>query len=122
MGFKYCKEGHIMDPSWKICPVCLSPLAGWIIVMNEDEKANSFYTLHEGKSFLGCGLDCEIRILNQGLARQQAYITIFDGECFIVDMGNGQPMKVNNIETTKTTLIDGDDITFGNITLRIKLI
>lgn len=111
-----------MDPSWKICPVCLSPLAGWIIVMNEDEKANSFYTLHEGKSFLGSGLDCEIRILNQGLARQQAYITIFDGECFIVDMGNGQPMKVNNIETTKTTLIDGDDITFGNITLRIKLI
>jgi hypothetical protein len=37
-------------------------------------------------------------------------------------MGNGSPMKVNNIETTKTTLIDGDVISFGDSALKIKLL
>ena len=71
---------------------------------------------------LGSGADCEVRILNQGLCRQQAYLTIIDSVCTIVDMGNGGPMKVNNIETTKTTLIDGDVISFGESTLKIKLL
>lgn len=122
MGYKYCKEGHIMDPSWKYCPVCLAPLAGWVLVLEEDGSAKKFYTVHEGKSFLGSGVDCEVRILNRGLSRQQAYITIIDGVCTIVDMGNGNPMKVNNIDTTKTTLIDGDIISFGETSVKIKLI
>ena len=122
MRYKYCKEGHVMDPSWKWCPVCLAPLAGWILVVEKDDTIRKFYTIHEGKSFLGSGADCEVRILNQGLCRQQAYLTIIDSVCTIVDMGNGGPMKVNNIETTKTTLIDGDVISFGESTLKIKLL
>lgn len=122
MGFKYCKEGHIMDPSWKFCPVCLAPLAGWILVVDKEGDSHTFYTIHEGKSFLGSGVDCEIRILNQGLSRQQAYITIVDGVCTIVDMGNGSQMKVNNITVTNSTLIDGDLISFGESTLKIKLL
>lgn len=122
MGFKYCSEGHIMDPSWKYCPVCLSPLAGWLAVFGDDGKAHKFYTIHEGKSFLGSGVDCEIRILGMDLCRQQAYITIIDGICTIVDMGNGKEMKVNNISTSKTTLIDGDYIEFGNASFEIKLV
>ena len=114
MGYKYCKEGHIIDPSWKRCPVCLAPLAGWILVLEKDEVAHKFYTIHEGKSFLGSGVDCEIRILGQELSRQQAYITVVDGICTIVDMGNGAPMKVNNVDVTKATIIDGDVISFGD--------
>ena len=122
MGYKYCKEGHIMDPSWKRCPVCLAPLAGWILVLEKDEVAHKFYTIHEGKSFLGSGVNCEIRILGQELSRQQAYITVVDGICTIVDMGNGAPMKVNNVDVTKATIIDGDVISFGDTALKIKLI
>lgn len=122
MGFKYCKEGHIMDPSWKYCPVCLAPLAGWFLAVEKDGNSHRFYTIHEGKSFLGSGVDCEIRILNRGLSRQQAYISIVDGVCSIVDMGNGSEMKVNNIPSTRTTLIDGDEIQFGESVFKIKLI
>ena len=122
MGFKYCAEGHLMDPSWKYCPVCLAPLAGWLLALNEDGKANKFLTIHEGKSFIGSGADCEIRILKMGLARQQAYITIIDGLCTIVDLGNGSGLKVNNMETSRTNLIDGDLIEFGSAVFKIKLI
>ncbi|MDD7459929.1 MAG: FHA domain-containing protein [Spirochaetales bacterium] len=122
MGFKYCAEGHLMDPSWKYCPVCLAPLAGWLLALNEDGKANKFFTIHEGKSFIGSGADCEIRILKMGLARQQAYITIIDGLCTIVDLGNGSGLKVNNMETSRTNLIDGDLIEFGSAVFKIKLI
>ncbi|MCM1234248.1 MAG: FHA domain-containing protein [Ruminococcus flavefaciens] len=122
MGFKYCKEGHVMDPSWKRCPVCLAPLAGWIVRLDEDGAARKFYTIHEGKSFLGSGVDCEIRILGSGLNRQQAYITIMDGLCTVVDMGNGGEMMVNNAPSVRATLIDGDVVQFGEVSFKIKLI
>lgn len=122
MGYKYCAEGHIMDPSWKYCPVCLAPLAGWLLTLDKDGKAHKFYTIHEGKSFLGSGVDCEIRVLGQNLSRQQAYITVIDGLCNIVDMGNGSGMKVNEEEITRSPLIDGDLIQFGETVFKIKLL
>lgn len=119
---KYCKEGHLMDPSWKVCPVCIAPLAGWLVMLNKDASAEKYFTLHEGKSFIGSAADCEIRIINAGLPRQQAYLSIFDGECTIVDLGNGSPLIVNNSESVRTMLIDGDVIEMGEKQYKIKLL
>jgi pSer/pThr/pTyr-binding forkhead associated (FHA) protein len=110
-----------MDPSWKRCPVCLAPLRGWLIRIGENETAGDVYAVHEGKSFLGSGADNEIRITDAGLARQHAYLTITD-TCTIVDLGNGQAMKVNNSEMVKSTLIDGDIIQLGDSVFKIKLL
>ncbi|QQO09014.1 FHA domain-containing protein [Breznakiella homolactica] len=121
MGFKYCKEGHVMDPSWKQCPVCLAPLRGWLVQL-KDNLPGTVYTIHEGKSFIGSGADCEIRILDGNLSRQHAYMTIADSICSIVDLGNGALIKVNNCETVKTTLIDGDVIQLGDLSFKIKLL
>jgi hypothetical protein len=120
MGFKFCKEGHIMDPSWKSCPVCLAPLRGWIVCVEGDGEGD-VYALHEGKSFIGSGADCEIRILEGHLARQHAYLVIGD-VCTIVDIGNGRALEVNNSETVKSTLIDGDIIRLGDAVFKIKLL
>jgi hypothetical protein len=122
MGLKYCSEGHIMEPSWKYCPVCLAPLSGWLVTLGEDSQLGKFYTIHEGKSFIGSGADCEIRILHSGLSRQHAYLVIADGLCTMVDLGNGEPIQVNNIDTVKTTLIDGDILKMGNTLFKIKLL
>lgn len=119
---KYCKEGHLMDPTWKVCPVCIAPLAGWLVMLKEDGSAEKYFTLHEGKSFIGSAADCEIRILNSQLARQQAYLSIMDGECSLVDLGNGSPIKVNNIDCVKTMLIDGDILDMGEKQYKIKLL
>ena len=53
MGYKYCSEGHIMDPSWKYCPVCLAPLAGWLLTLDKEGKAHKFYTIHEDSQGAG---------------------------------------------------------------------
>jgi hypothetical protein len=121
MGFKYCKEGHIMDPSWKVCPVCIAPLSGWLIELKEN-RPRKVYTIHEGKSCIGSGADCEIRILNGKLTRQQAFLTVIESSCTIVDPGNGTSLQVNNIDTVKTTLIDGDIIKLGELSFKIKLL
>ena len=119
---KYCKEGHLMDPSWKVCPVCIAPLAGWLVMLKKDGSVEKYFTLHEGKSFIGSAADCEIRIINAGLSRQQAYLSIFDNECSIVDLGNGSPIKVNNADSVRTMLIDGDIIEMGEKQYKIKLL
>jgi pSer/pThr/pTyr-binding forkhead associated (FHA) protein len=122
MGFKYCVEGHVMDPSWKKCPVCLAPLRGWLILFKED-LPEKVYTLHEGKSFIGSGMDCEIRILNRNLSRQHAYLAVADGMCSIVDLGNSSsPLRVNRVDSVKATLIDGDIIQLGDNTFKVKLL
>lgn len=110
-----------MDPSWKCCPVCLAPLAGWLVEIREDGP-HSVYTVHEGKSYLGSGVDSEIRILGAGLSRVHAYLVISDGICTIVDLGNGDSIEVNNAQTVKTTLIDGDIVKLGDAHFKIKLI
>ncbi len=111
-----------MDPSWKVCPVCIAPLAGWLVMLKDDGNVEKYYTLHEGKSFIGSAADCEIRVLNAGLPRQQAYLSIFEGECSLVDLGNGTPIKVNNIDSVKTMLIDGDILEMGEKQFKIKLL
>lgn len=121
MGYKYCTEGHVMDPSWKKCPVCLAPLKGWLVRIHEN-RADRVYPIHEGKSFIGSGADCEIRILDGALSRQHAYLTVVDGICTLVDLGNGVPIVVNRSETVKTTLIDGDVLILGDLTFKIKLL
>jgi pSer/pThr/pTyr-binding forkhead associated (FHA) protein len=111
-----------MDPSWKRCPVCLAPLCGWLVHL-KDNRPEKVYTIHEGKSFIGSGADCEIRILGANLSRQHAYLTIADGICTIVDMGNSNvPLKVNRADSVRATLIDGDVIQMGDNLFMIKLL
>jgi len=110
-----------MDPSWKVCTVCLAPLSGWLVQLREG-KPGKVYPIHEGKSFIGSGAECEIRILDAKLSRQHAYLTIVDGICTLVDLGNGSQIIVNNAETVKTTLIDGDLIMLGEQMFKIKLL
>jgi pSer/pThr/pTyr-binding forkhead associated (FHA) protein len=122
MVFKYCAEGHLMDPSWKWCPVCLAPLCGWLVCLKEG-RPEKVYTIHEGRSFIGSGADCEIRILTGNISRQHAYLNVADGICTIVDLGNSPaPLKVNKTDTVKAALIDGDIIQLGDNTYKIKLL
>jgi hypothetical protein len=110
-----------MDPSWKYCPVCLAPLRGWLVRLGEDGRPGAVYPVHEGKSFIGSGADSEIRIRGEKLARLHAYLAV--GElCTIVDLGNGPAMTVNNVETVKSALIDGDIIRLGDPVFKIKLL
>jgi hypothetical protein len=122
MGLKYCPEGHLMDPAWKKCPICLAPLSGWLVRIRND-RPEKVYTLHDGKSFIGCGTECEIRISDCNLSMKHAYLSIIEGFCRIVDMGNSPtPLQVNSHDAVNSTLVDGDMIKLGDGFFKIKLI
>ncbi|HAL18856.1 MAG TPA: forkhead-associated protein [Spirochaetaceae bacterium] len=123
MGYKRCpQEGHLMDSSWKYCPICIAPLAGWFVIMNDNGIAHRYFTLHEGKTIIGSGTDCEIHIPEYGLLRQQAAIIIQGNDCTVVDLSGDNSMKVNNSQVSRTTVMDGDIIEFNGVQFCVKLL
>ncbi|MCP4133338.1 MAG: FHA domain-containing protein [bacterium] len=116
---KTCKKGHLMDPSWDVCPICLAPVCGWLVVLNGDEK-NKVYTIYDGKSKIGSGSDCEIRILLDSISRHHALLIARDGEYSISDLSSVTGTYLNNNQITSKDIIDGDIIRFGDVEFKFK--
>lgn len=117
-GTKVCKEGHAMDPSWDVCPVCIAPVRGWFVEMSV-KGAMRIFRIHEGKSRIGIGAECEIRP-ESGLHRQHALLIARDGEFHISTLGSGGTLLVNNSETANSILIDGDLILLNGKEFKFK--
>lgn len=130
-----CKEGHLMDPSWKWCPVCIAPVRGWLVHLSEDKRPQRVYTVHEGTSRIGRGLGCEIRVSDTSGGRvsdtggallpEQASLTVVGGDCSIMNMDANDPrsMQINNKERAGVvSLIDGDIIRLAGALFQIKLL
>lgn len=119
-GVKTCKNRHLMDPSWDVCPVCIAPVKGWLVVLNGSLK-NNVYTFHEGKSKIGTGLDCEVRILDEEIARHHAQLSASaNNKYFITDLNSPKGTFVNNYQIQNREIIDGDIIKLGTMELKFK--
>ena len=118
---KTCKEGHLMDPSWRVCPVCLAPICGWLVIIDGHGKnRNKVYALHEGKSKIGTGADCEIRILMKSISRHHAMLIAKDGKYHIADLNSVTGTYVNNNQISSREIIDSDILKFGDIEFKFK--
>lgn len=118
-GRKTCKEGHQMDPSWRICPICLAPICGWLVVLKGRFK-NKVYTLHEGKTRIGSGADCEVRILLETISRHHSMIIGKEGHYTISDLNSVGGTFVNGTQVGSKDIIDGDLLGLGNVQFRFK--
>lgn len=116
---KICKEGHVMDPSWKVCPVCIAPIRAWLVIMDGKHK-NKVFTIHEGKNKIGIGVDCEVRILLENISRQHAMLTCKDGAYTIADLNSVTGTYVNNFQVSNREIIDGDIVKLGDIEFKFK--
>jgi len=118
---KICKEGHLMDPTWKICPVCLAPVCGWLVILNgQGKNKNKVYTLHEGKLKIGTGADCEVRVLMNTISRHHALLVSRDKKYFISDLNSVTGTYVNNVQIGSKEIIDSDIIKFGDFEFKFK--
>ena len=119
-GIKTCKNGHLMDPSWNVCPTCIAPVKGWLVVLNGKTK-NTVYTFHEGKNKIGTGMDCEIRIRHSGLSRHHAMLKATEnGKYYVTDLNSVNGSFVNNFQVSNREIIDGDIVKFGDLELKFK--
>jgi hypothetical protein len=126
---KVCKEGHLMDPSWKICPVCLAPICGWLVVMN-GQFQGKVYTLHEGKNKIGSGVECELRMLIPGVLRHHATLSservatggkdVLHYKLINQAAAEAESVQVNNVPVQTQPIIDGDIIRLGQLELKFK--
>lgn len=119
-GLKNCKNGHPMDPSWRICPVCIAPIKGWFVIVNGKNK-DKVYTFHEGKNKIGTGLDCELRILDKTISRHHALLNASTlTNYYITDLNSVNGTFVNNYQISNREIIDGDIIKLGDLELKFK--
>ena len=108
-----------MDPSWKVCPVCIAPIIGWLVWLDHG-KPKKVFTLHEGKMRVGSGVDCEVRILAPGVKRHHAQMTSSETGVHLVKLSDAAFMSVNFIETANAGLIDGDLFRLGEQEFKFK--
>jgi pSer/pThr/pTyr-binding forkhead associated (FHA) protein len=114
-----CKEGHYQDPSWKTCPICLSPVCGWLIGIG-GPLDNKVFTIHEGRNKIGFGTDCEVRIPNDTLSEYHATIT-YNGENYTLnDTNSVNGTFVNDKQVINQLVTDGDIVRLGNISFKLK--
>ncbi len=109
----------MMDPSWKVCPVCIAPICAWLVVLNGGQKS-TVYTLHEGKSKIGTGADCEVRILLDSISRQHALLIANQGRYSIADLNSVTGAYVNNFQISNREIIDGDIVKLGDVEFKFK--
>jgi pSer/pThr/pTyr-binding forkhead associated (FHA) protein len=119
IGHKTCKEGHIMDPTWKKCPICLAPVCGWLVVLSGEEK-NKVYTIHTGKMKIGTGIDCEIRIFLDTISSHHVIINAKKGTYIATDLSSATGTYLNNIQISSHEIIDGDILKLGDVEFIFK--
>ncbi|MDC7220326.1 MAG: FHA domain-containing protein [Spirochaetales bacterium] len=117
---KFCKEGHLMDPSWDVCPVCITPVVGWL-VYSENSRTKNVYPLREGKNLIGQGIDCDVRIRKDSLKRHHAVLTASADAVLVHNAGSGGRILVNRTESVQD-VIDGDLLTLGDVEFKFKCI
>lgn len=118
---KTCKEGHLMDPSWKKCPICIAPVGGWLVLIDGKNKSKShIFTIHVGKNKIGEGADCELRILLDSISRHHAMLTCYPGNHSITDLSSSGGTFVNNRQVSNQNIIDGDIIRLGDVEFKFK--
>lgn len=118
-GHKTCKNGHINDPGWNICPVCISPVCGWFVVINTENK-NRVFTIHKGKNKLGTGIDCEIRILMESISRHHALFISKDSRYYLSDLNSVTGTFINGRQITSEEIIDNDIVKLGDVEFKFK--
>lgn len=116
---RYCKEGHLLDPSWRKCPICLAPITAWLVVMDGEDKGK-IYSIHEGNNKIGTGSDCEVRILKGNLSRQHVFLKCDNRVYTITDLNSISGTYVNNRKISSSNLIDGDIIKMGILEFKFK--
>jgi hypothetical protein len=119
LGKKFCKEGHAMDSSWDVCPVCIAPIRGWF-VWTEEADVKQVFNVHEGRMLIGSGADCEIRIKAPGIKRHHAHILSSADKVEIVKVTPNGEMTVNHHEVNSASIIDGDLIQLGEQEFKFK--
>ena len=78
------------------------------------------HQLSGGVSTIGRLSDCDIIINDQNVSRRHAELHAVGDDYVLVDLGSTNGSKVNGQRVHRHQLSDGDQVTFGAITLRFR--
>jgi len=82
-----------------------------------DGATQRTFVLTSPLTILGRGIDCDLRLVDQGVSRHHAEIRIEDGDVVLVDLGSTNGTFVNGQPIRRVSLTDGTRVTLGRTTL-----
>ncbi|MBN1699171.1 MAG: FHA domain-containing protein [Spirochaetales bacterium] len=109
-----------MDPSWKVCPRCLPPVCGWLVIMSGEYK-NEVYTIHEGLTKIGSAKDCDLIVPIKEKEKQGILLRSQRGSYTIKDLGElEEGTYLNGAKITDNAITDSDMIKISDLELLFK--
>lgn len=119
---KYCRQGHEMHSSWRICPACLKPIIGWLLGVKGIYIGVDF-PIREGKNTVGRLRKNDITLKHPSISPEHAFIKQGQEDSFIVaDLNSGQGIFVNGRQENDTELIDNYLVKFGELEFVFKCV
>jgi len=90
-------------------------LRAYLVVM-AGQNAGEMFRVSEMMT-IGRSRDCEVRIIDDGVSRRHAQISVSDNKVWVEDVGSTNGVFVNSQRITRHELQDGDRIEVGSTTI-----
>jgi len=96
-------------------------LFGWLVRFSDDQWDDDF-RIYEGRNKIGSAVGCEIVIDNPSVSSEHATIFCREKEFLIKDNFSTNGTAINGVVISEGTLMDGDELKFGNALFKFKSI
>ncbi len=96
------------------------PASAWLVARNGPRPGKE-YGLQRRDNVIGRdGTQCDIVLDDTAVSKQHAKVKFENGQFVVVDLGSTNGTFVNNRRVQRQSLLDGDDVRFGNTTFVFK--
>lgn len=98
-----------------------TPLAGWLVVMNGDQKYEDF-RVRRDQTIIGSASDADVVLRDQTVSGKHASLRMKDGRFFLTDLDstNGTFLNSSDAGIAREEIKDNDLIRVGGVELKFK--
>jgi diguanylate cyclase (GGDEF)-like protein len=87
------------------------------LVVLAGASLGEMYKIEQDKTIIGRGQKAEVRLLDDGISREHAQITIEANKIILQDLGSTNGTFCNGLKVDRRELVDGDKILVGSTTI-----
>jgi pSer/pThr/pTyr-binding forkhead associated (FHA) protein len=102
-------------------PARRPPIVGWLVALDGPQQGEDF-RLHDGQNLIGADPAVDVRLHGAGIATRHASLRHRDAVFTLTDLDSVHCTFLNDTPTSiaRETLVDGDRVRIGTVTLRFK--
>jgi hypothetical protein len=102
-------------------PARRPPVVGWLVALDGPQQGEDF-RLRDGQNLIGADPAVDVRLQGEAIAARHASLRHRDGVFALTDLDSVHGTFLNDatISIARETLVDGDRLRIGTVTLKFK--